>query len=117
MAALYRYDVLDTQPESAYDHIVELVADHFEAPTALISFVEENRQWFKARKGFAWKETTLDDSFCIHTIQTPDVMVVEDARKDPRFADNPKVRDEPGIRSMPGCPSSLQTGIRWARCA
>ena len=104
LAALRRYNVLDTLPEPAYDHVADLVADHFEVPIALVSFIDADRQWFKACKGLDLKETTLDDAFCIHTVQTPDVMVVEDATDDPRFAENPFVAGEPGLRFYAGVP-------------
>ena len=79
---------------------------------ALVSIVDGDRQWFKARVGLDAEETPRAISFCTHTIQRPDrVMVVEDASKDPRFADNPLVIGNPGIRFYAGAPLKMESGL------
>ena len=102
--ALRRLEVLDTAPEPDYDHVVELVANLLDAPIALISLVDRDRQWFKARIGLPVTETSRDVSFCAHAIMQDDdgPFVVIDAQSDPRFADNPLVTGDPGIRFYAG---------------
>ncbi|MBA3392268.1 MAG: PAS domain S-box protein [Deltaproteobacteria bacterium] len=104
LAALDRYEVLDTAAEEAFDEIARLAAMICEMPTALVSLVDAKRQWFKARIAFGVTETPRELAFCAHTILGQDVMVVPDARQDPRFATNPYVIGEPGIRSYAGAP-------------
>jgi GAF domain-containing protein len=87
VAALRAYGVLHTAPEMAFDDIVALVARICEAPTALISLVDTDVQWFKARVGLDATETGRDVSFCDHAMREHEVMVVPDATKDPRFAE------------------------------
>ena len=88
---LRRYQILDTAPETEYDDIVRLAASICQVPIALLTFVEEGRQWFKARVGLATSETPRSRSFCAHAIGTPETefFVVTDAKKDERFAENP----------------------------
>ena len=102
--ALRRYAILDSPPEETFDRIAELAASLFNAPGALISFIDSDRQWFKSGVGTASGETSLDVSFCVHTLVTDDVMVVEDATNDPRFANNPLVTGSPKIRFYAGAP-------------
>ena len=104
LAALRRYEVLDTPPEAAFDDIAELAALICEAPIALVSLVAEGRQWFKARVGLDATETPRSQSFCTHAILGDDLLVVPDALADPRFAANPLVTGEPGIRFYAGAP-------------
>ncbi len=110
LAALARYEVLDTPPEAAFDDICELAAGLFHAPTALVSLVDEGRQWFKARLGMDICETGRDVAFCVHALATRQVLVVPDATLDPRFADNPLVTGPPGIRFYAGAPLLTQDG-------
>ncbi len=112
LAALRRYAVLDTPPEAPFDRIARLAARWFDAPIALITFVDEDRQWFKASVGFGRDETDLDRSFCMYTIRDEGVMVVEDATQDERFADNPLVTGDPGIRFYAGAPLTTPDGYR-----
>ncbi len=102
LAALRDYDILDTEPERAFDDIVELVATLFDAPIAVVNLIDDGRQWFKAEKGLGVRETPLDTSFCAHAILEVDRMVVADATQDPRFACNPLVTDEPRLRFYAG---------------
>jgi PAS domain S-box-containing protein len=91
LAALARYEILDTHPELQYDEIVKLAAYICGTPIALISFVDEHRQWFKARFGIDATEGPKRLSICGHVVERGSMLVVEDASLDERFADNPDV--------------------------
>jgi PAS domain S-box-containing protein len=111
LEALHRYEVLDTPPERAFDHITALAAHVFDAPIALVSLIDEDRQWHKSCMGVEQREVGLDVSFCVHAIENaPELMVVEDATADSRFADNPLVTGEPGIRFYAGEPLVTPNG-------
>lgn len=104
LAALRSYDLLDTAPDEAFDDLTELAAHICEAPIALITLLDEDRQWFKSRVGLSVAETSRDVAFCAHAIHQPDLFIVPDATKDPRFADNALVTDQPKIRFYAGAP-------------
>jgi len=104
LAALYSLDVLDSQPEKDFDDIVALAASVCSAPMALVSLVDADRQWFKARIGTDLTEMSRDLSFCAHAILGKDLLVVPDARQDARFADNPVVSIPGGVRFYAGAP-------------
>ena len=104
LAALGRYHVLDTEAEPPFDDIVRIAAQICGVPMALISLVDERRQWFKAAFGLGVSETPREIAFCAHAIQQQDVMLVEDAARDPRFADNPLVTGDPNLRFYAGAP-------------
>lgn len=106
------YGLLDTPNEPIFDDFVKQAARTFGVPIALISLIDEDRQWFKARHGLAPPETPRTISFCTHAIQGPEVMVVNDARKDERFEDNPMVMGDPNIRFYAGAPLKTPTGRR-----
>lgn len=108
--ALYRLLILDTPPEERFDRIVRFAADEFEVPIALITFVDENRQWFKARVGTDVCETERDIAFCAHALHSTEPLVVADALKDERFCDNPLVSGDPHIRFYAGAPLVLPSG-------
>ncbi|PIM54309.1 histidine kinase [Roseateles chitinivorans] len=110
--ALRELLILDTPPEERFDRIVEFAAEEFGVPIALISLVDDNRQWFKARFGLAVCETDRQSSFCGHAIHVSEVTVVPDATQDPRFADNPMVLGPPNIRFYAGAPLEIRPGIR-----
>ena len=98
LEALRDYRVLDSAPEPGFDSLVQLAARLCHVPIALVSLVDEHRQWFKARLGFDASETPIEVSFCQHAVAADQTLVIEDARTDPRFADNPLVTGPLGIR-------------------
>ena len=105
LAALRRYSVLDTPPEQAFDDLTLLAAQICQVPTAMVSLVDEQRQWFKSRVGMDAAETARDISFCAHTILHADaVLEVRDATLDPRFLDSPLVTGDPHMRFYAGAP-------------
>ena len=111
LEALGSYGVLETAPEPAFDDIVDLAARICDAPTALISLVDREQQWFKARVGLDADRTARDVSFCDHAMREPDITVVPDATLDPRFADNALVTGELGIRFYAGAPLVSAEGL------
>ncbi|WP_126147894.1 sensor domain-containing diguanylate cyclase [Synechococcus elongatus] len=104
LAALYRYGILDTPPEQHFDDLTQLIAAICEVPIALISLIDRDRQWFKSRVGLEDDSSPRSTSFCGHAIQQEDLFIVEDAKADPRFVDNPFVTQEPHIRFYAGSP-------------
>jgi GAF domain-containing protein len=104
LKVLWQYEVLDTVPEELFDDLTELAARICEAPIALISLVDEKRQWFKSKVGTSVNETSRDFSFCAHAIRQSDLFIVPDATKDARFATNPLVTSDPRIRFYAGAP-------------
>jgi diguanylate cyclase (GGDEF)-like protein len=111
LASLYRTGLLDSRPEAAYDAIVEAARDIVGVPIALVSLVDKDRQWFKARVGLDVVELPRETAFCSHAIKTPDVpFVIEDAIADARFVDNPLVVGDPRIRFYAGFPITDEEG-------
>lgn len=111
LEALQRYRVLDTLPEQSYEDLALLASAICGTPVALVSLVDESRQWFKARIGLPLQETPRTVSFCDHAIRNPrEVMVVPDATVDPRFQSNPLVTGGPGIRFYAGAPLVTDEG-------
>jgi PAS domain S-box-containing protein len=104
LAALRALGVLDTPPEEAFDEIASLAASVCQTPIALISLVDQDRQWFKSRLGWTIEETPRDISFCGHAILEPDLFVVPDATADARFADSPLVTGDTAVRFYAGAP-------------
>lgn len=102
IAALRSYGILDTEPEKPFDELVALAARVCEAPMAVISLVDDRRQWFKARIGLGVSETPLSTSFCALAMTETDGLVVPDAQRDSRFDCNPLVTGEPHIRFYAG---------------
>jgi GAF domain-containing protein len=110
LEVLHQYHLLDTPPENSYDDITKLATYICDVPIALISLVDADRQWFKSRVGLEVNETSRDVSFCAHAILERTMMVVNDALRDQRFADNPLVTCAPGIRFYAGAPLITPSG-------
>ena len=102
LRSLERYGILDTDPEPAFDDIVDLIAAICEVPVALVSFVQADRQWFKAETGTGLCETPIEQSICSHAILEDDLLEVSDTWEDPRTADNPLCRGEAPFRFYAG---------------
>jgi len=112
LLALQRYQILDTPRERSFDDLVTIATALCGTRMGAVTLVDQDRQWFKARQLLEATQTHRDVSFCGHAILQPDqVMVVEDARADPRFVDNPIVVDEPHIRFYAGAPLLSSDGL------
>ncbi|MGF7080114.1 sensor histidine kinase [Mucilaginibacter sp. UYCu711] len=111
LTALKSYHILDTAEEKDFDDLTDLASAICQTPVALISLIDGNRQWFKAHTGVEIRETSRDVSFCAHAIASyDDIMVVEDAKADERFANNPLVTGETNITFYAGVPLVTEDG-------
>ena len=102
LAALDALHIMDTPPEVRYDRITRLAQRLLGSPIALVSFIDDKRQWFKSRQGAQAAQLPLQGAICIYTLAAPDGMIVEDALLDPRVNNNPLVTSAPKIRSYAG---------------
>lgn len=110
LAELHAYGVLDTVPEEGFDDVVEIARLICEAPVALVSLVAKDRQWFKARVGFAPCETDLNSSVCAYALSEPDLLIIPDLTADARTCVNPLVTGDPHIRFYAGAPLRASSG-------
>lgn len=110
VAALQRYAILDSEPEQGFDDLTLLASYICQTPIALISLVDENRQWFKSRVGLSISETSREIAFCSRAILQSDIFIVPDTLQDERFRNNPLVVSEPNIRFYAGAPLITEEG-------
>ncbi len=111
LAALQRYDILDSSPEPGFDRITALAAKLFSVPVSTISLVDRCRVWFKSRVGWQDAQVTREESLCSWAVLQEEVLVIHDARLDQRLRDNPFVQVEPGIRFYAGAPLITADGF------
>lgn len=111
LAALRAYDVLDTPTEEAFEDFVRIAAEICHTPMALVSLVDEGRQWFKARLGLSLAQTPIEQSVCAHAIRQDGVFVVPDLSNDSRFAGNPLVTEDPSLRFYGGAVLETADGL------
>lgn len=107
---LHDYQVLDSEPEEAFDRITRVAKSALRVPIALVSLVDKDRQWFKSRQGLETTETPRDFSFCTHAIRKRDPFIINDALTDERFRNSPLVTGEPNIRFYAGIPLTTPKG-------
>lgn len=110
IAALHSYQILDTPQETAYDEIVQLAAQICEAPICMISLVDTNRQWFKAKFGWEKEQTSRDIAFAAHTILQQEPLLISNLTRDPLFTRNPLVLNHPNLRFYAGIPLRTAEG-------
>ncbi|MBL1173615.1 GAF domain-containing protein [Pantanalinema sp. GBBB05] len=108
---LQQYQILDTEPEPAFDDITQIAAQVCQTPIALVSLSDTNRQWFKAKVGLTLTEVPRERSFCNYAIQQPNLFIVPDASVDPRFVDSPLVTESPKLQFYAGMPLLNSDGI------
>ncbi|GAC1352315.1 MAG: hypothetical protein NVS3B20_04770 [Polyangiales bacterium] len=109
-AALNACGIVDSAPEDSFDDLARVASEVCEAPVALVSFIDGDRQWFKARVNFDPQQTPRRISFCAHAIHHPEALVVRDLHQDARFSDNPLVTDPPNFRFYAGVPLHVDAG-------
>lgn len=111
LAALRAYQILDTDPEQVYEDLVFLASVICQTPIAVLTLVDDKRQFFKAKIGLPVNETSRDVSFCAHAILEAEPFIVNDASADSRFAGNPLVTGEPSLRFYAGIPLRTPEGL------
>lgn len=112
MSLLRRLNILDTPKEHSFDSVTQTISRLLDIPICLVSLVDLDRQWFKSHHGLEVSETPRDQAFCAHAILNPTPLIVEDARLDERFRNNPMVTGEPYVTSYVGLPLSLDGELR-----
>lgn len=112
LAALLEYQILDTEPEPNFDELTELLATILDVPIALVSLVDDKRQWFKSHHGLDAPETPREYAFCGHAILDNELFIVEDSHVDERFKDNPLVTGDPRVRFYAGMPLITGAGYK-----
>ncbi|MGB0768564.1 MAG: sensor domain-containing phosphodiesterase [Phycisphaeraceae bacterium] len=111
LASLYNHEILDTGADQSFNDLAQLAAQLCDVPVALVSLIDRDRQWFKARLGLELEQTNRDVSFCAHAICEDGTLVVEDATQDERFRDNPLVTPDNGIRFYAGAKVCDEDGL------
>lgn len=112
LAALHRYEIMDTEPQEAFDRITRLTKAVMQMPMVLVNMIDKDRQWFLSSQGVADKEVPRrDSSFCIHAIRQTEPLVVNDTLEDPRFVGNPRVVGKPNVRFYVGVPLRSRDGF------
>lgn len=110
LAALFSYQILDSESETELDDLTELASQICDTPISLISLVDDNRQWFKSKKGLSVSQTSREIAFCAHTIEGAGIFEVTDAKADERFKENPLVTGELNIGFYAGIPLTTPEG-------
>lgn len=110
LAVLREYEIMDTPPTTALDHVTQLVGQTLGVPTALVSLLDDHRQWFKSRVGLEVDHTAREIAFCDHVVRSGEMLVVPDATQDARFCNNPLVAANPHIRFYAGIPLRVPEG-------
>lgn len=111
LAALLRHKLLDVRPEPRFEAMTRVVVAATGAPVALISLVDADRQWFMCKVGLNASETPREVSFCGHVVCGSEPLVIADAHRDERFADNPLVTGDPHVRAYLGAPIRAGDGL------
>jgi len=111
LEALARYDILDTPPEESFDRIGRMIRRLFRVPISIISFIDADRQWYKAAEGMGVAQVPRASSICRQTIESGKPLIVTNAATDPSFADNPQVTGEPGVRFYMSVPLTTGDGF------
>lgn len=112
ITSLKKLKILDTPPEERFDRITKLATRVFNVPISTITLVDANREWFKSVCGLDTTEGDRAISFCGHAMLEDEILIIPDAKKDPRFSDNPMVVGEPFIRFYAGAPIFSADGAR-----
>lgn len=111
LSALYEHNILDSMPESDFDHITWIASELCQAPMSMISIIDRTRQWYKSKIGITGSETPREFSFCGHAILQPnEIFLVPDSRNDERFYDNPYVIGDPHVSFYAGVPLVTEDG-------
>ncbi|MGO4835706.1 GAF domain-containing protein, partial [Rhizobiaceae sp. 2RAB30] len=111
LAAVDRYDLLDTPREKLFDGITRLTCRLLDVPMAALSAIDAHRQWYKASEGLANPEAPRSETICTHTLAAGGLLVLPDVAGDPRFAGKPWVMGEPQVRSYAGIPLRSPDGF------